>query len=382
MNIFTANQVNQVYVAEGENAEVVTISKSNNTITDVDKTKKGSIGVGTTPDGKQVWFTHVGEGGIDRSDLIDKDKIQYINLTYANKMERKLKTIKVSVNTGAIISGSDASAKVIANVDYILKVKLAQVMCPSPTNEYWKFGAAHSVTNSDVKTILRKIAVSLAKSMGNEAIQYLKIYLVAQGSGSSTTEIEVTPTTSEASLTGSYTAILLKEQEGDWILGLKQQKPLNFTVEPSSVKDANGDEVFWADTIDSNGFTKTGGVEPVDGVETTAANIPAAAGTVENGKLCADLEYFWHGERGDRYRMSGYPNYIPTKYMVDPTQKYDVLSIHYSYVGSNHAVQMSEKDLTFIIKPSLTAGFLTKVQTATGVIARVQGATSVTVQGN
>lgn len=372
MNIFTANQVNHVYVAEGESAEVVTISSS----TDVDKTKKGSIGVGTTPDGKQVWFTHVGEGGIDRTDLIDKDKIQYINLTYANKMERKLKTIKVSVNTGATISGSGASAKVIANVDYILKVKLAQVMCPSPTNEYWKFGAAHSVTNSDVKTILRKIAVSLAKSMGNEAIQYLKIYLLA-----GSTETEVTPTTSEASLTGSYTALLLKEQEGDWILGLKQQKPLNFTVEPSSVKDANGDEVFWADTIDSNGFTKTGGVEPIDGVETTAANIPAAAGTVENGKLCADLEYFWHGERGDRYRMSGYPNYVPTKYMVNPTQKYDVLSIHYSYVGSNHAVQMSEKDLTFIIKPSLTAGFLTKVQTATGVTARVQGATSVVISG-
>lgn len=373
MNIFTANQVTHVYVAEGASAEVVTISSS----TDVDKTKKGSIGVGTTPDGKQVWFTHVGEGGVDRTDLIDKDKIQYINLTYANKMERKLKTIKVSVNAGAIISGSGASAKVIANVDYILKVKLAQVMCPSPTNEYWKFGAAHSVTNSDVKTILRKIAVSLAKSMGNEAIQYLKVYLLA-----GSTETEVTPTTSEASLTGNYTAILLKEQEGDWILGLKQQKPLNFTVEPSSVKDANGDEVFWADTIDSRGFTKTGGVEPVDGIETTAGNIPAAAGTVENGKLCADLEYFWHGERGDRYRMSGYPNYVPTKYMVDPTQKYDVLSIHYSYVGSNHAVQMSEKDLTFIVKPSLTASFLTAVQTATGVTARVQGATSIVVSGN
>ena len=372
MNIFTANQVNHVYVAEGGSAEVVTISSS----TDVDKTKKGSIGVGTTPDGKQVWFTHVGEGGIDRTDLIDKDKIQYINLTYANKMERKLKTIKVSINSGVIISGTGAAANVIANVDYILRVKLAQVMCPSPTNEYWKFGSAHSVTGSDVKTILRKLAVSLAKSMGNEAIQYLKIYLLV-----GSTKTEVTPTTSETSLGGNYTAILLEEQEGDWILGLKQQKPLNFTVEPSTVKNANGDEVFWADTVDSKGFKKTGGVEPVDGIEATAGNIPAAAGTVENGKLCAELEYFWHGERGDRYRMSGYPNYVPTKYMVDPTQKYDVLSIHYSYVGSNHAVQMSEKDLTFIIKPSLTASFLSAVQTATGVTARVQGTTSVVPQG-
>lgn len=372
MNIFTANQVTQLYVADGAQAETVTISSS----TDVNKAKKGSVGVGVTPDGKQVWFTHVGEGGIDRTDLIDKDKIQYIKLTYANKMARDLKTIKITFNSAAITSGSGATAKVIANADYILKVKLAQVMCPSPTNEYWKFGSAHAAVGADVKTILRKLAVSLAKSMGNEAVQYLKVYLLA---GSA--ETEVTPTTSEVSLTGSYTAILLKEQEGDWILGLKQQKPLNFTVEPSVVKDTYGTEIFWADTIDSKGFTKIGGVEPIDGVETTAANIPAVAGVVENGKLCADLEYFWHGERGDRYRMSGYPNYVPTKYMVDPTQKYDVLNIHYSYVGSNHAVQMSEKDLTFIIKPSLTAGFLTKVETATGITARVQGTTSISQGG-
>ena len=96
----------------------------------------------------------------------------------------------------------------------------------------------------------------------------------------------------------------------------------------------------------------------------------------------ADLEYFCMGERADMYRMKGYPNYVPTEYMVNPANIYDTIGIHYSYVGDNHAVQKSEKDLTFIIKPSLTAGFLTKVQTATGVTVRVQGATSVTVQGN
>jgi hypothetical protein len=59
------------------------------------------------------------------------------------------------------------------------------------------------------------------------------------------------------------------------------------------------------------------------------------------------------GERGDQYKNYGWPNVIPTKYMVDPTDKdgYDVINIHYSYVGSNESVQKSEKDI-FIVVPN------------------------------
>ena len=311
-------------------------------------------------------------GGITRTDLIDKDKIEYINLTYANKMAKELKTIKITVNSEVIASGSGATAVILPNEDYLLKVKLAQVMCPSPTNEYWKFGSVHSTTGMNVKTFLKKMAISLSRSMAREDISYFKIYLLA-----GSTETEVTPTTAESTLTGAYTALLLKEVEPDWILGLKQQKFANFTVEPSTVRDSNGTDIYWADTIDSKGVKKTGGVDPVDSIDTT--NKPASAGTVENGKLMADYEYFYMGERGDQYRMNGYPNYVPTKYMVDPAQKYDTIGIHYSYIGANHSVQKSEKDLTFIVKPSLTASLLTLIESKTGVTAKVSGTTSVQV---
>lgn len=34
--------------------------------------------------------------------------------------------------------------------------------------------------------------------------------------------------------------------------------------------------------------------------------------------------------------------------MVDATKEYHVLDIHYAYVGSNEAVQKSEKDITIV----------------------------------
>ena len=52
------------------------------------------------------------------------------------------------------------------------------------------------------------------------------------------------------------------------------------------------------------------------------------------------------GARGDHYRMMGYPNVIKTKYLVDPTAKYDTLNIHYAFTDSNEGIQKSEKDIT------------------------------------
>lgn len=55
------------------------------------------------------------------------------------------------------------------------------------------------------------------------------------------------------------------------------------------------------------------------------------------------------GERGDIYRNMGFPNVIPTTYLVDPTLEYNVVDIHYAYTGGNEEVQKSEKDITVVI---------------------------------
>jgi hypothetical protein len=82
---------------------------------------------------------------------------------------------------------------------------------------------------------------------------------------------------------------------------------------------------------------------------------------IKNGKKVADMEYFSMGERGDIYRNAGWPNVTKTQYLVDPSLDYDVYDIHYAYVGSNEAVQKSEKDITIAVPTSASSSFMTNL---------------------
>ena len=85
-------------------------------------------------------------------------------------------------------------------------------------------------------------------------------------------------------------------------------------------------------------------------IDGTAVYLPEGE-TLTNSHLAAELEYFAMGERADLYRGIGWPDNRVTKYLVDPDNAYgyDMINIHYAYVGSNHAVQKSEKDITIIV---------------------------------
>ena len=85
-------------------------------------------------------------------------------------------------------------------------------------------------------------------------------------------------------------------------------------------------------------------------IDGNAVYLPEGA-TLTNSHLAAELEYFAMGERADLYRNVGWPDSIPTKYIVNPDNAYgyDMINIHYAYVGSNHAVQKSEKDITILV---------------------------------
>ena len=89
--------------------------------------------------------------------------------------------------------------------------------------------------------------------------------------------------TSFSGLAGTYTGIILEEAPQEWILGVMPQNPISFTVHPTTVT-SNGDEVIWGTVTDE-----------------------VAVNYITNGKKIADLEYFLMGERGDNYRMMGFP---------------------------------------------------------------------------
>lgn len=337
MNIFTANQVNQVYVLKTDSTVVSKLSSSEQ-ITKANK--PGSVGLGVTADGKNIYFKHLGAGGLTRSDLIEVANIIDIKATPASKMARDLTSVLVTLNPDVL----DGSKPVIGQ-DFVLSIKFQNPMGMSPDNQYWKYGVVHSTSNTTASEFYTRMASSIAKNMSRDAVELIKVY-VTTGSA----ETEVTASTDLSTLTGTYTGVVIKEVEQDWLLGIKQQKPLVFSVSPASV-NVDGEEFIWGDVTYSTGTKVVGGANPTT---EQSADAPEPAGTVVNSKLMADYEYFYMGERGDQYRMVGWPDYIPTTYLVDPTLEYgyDTVAIHYAYVGANHSVQKSEKDITFIVPRS------------------------------
>lgn len=343
MNIFTANQVNQVYVLKSDSTVVANldashqITKSNNL---------GSVGLGVTPDGKSIYFKHYGAGGVTRSDLIDIANIIDVKATPASKMARNLSSALVTLNSEAL-----DSSKPVAGQDFVLRLQFQNPIGMSPDNQYWKFGVVHSTASMTASNFYLKLASSIAKNMSREAVQLVKVYVTY--STSSKTEITAASDVSNTTtFNQTYTGVLIEEVEQDWILGVKQQKPTVFTVNPTWVNAGTAsapNEVVWGDVIYNNGQKVVGGADPYNTVDTS--NAPASAGEIVNSKLMADYEYFYMGERGDQYRMVGFPNYIPTTYLVDPTNAYgyDTVAIHFAYVGANHSVQKSEKDITILV---------------------------------
>lgn len=339
MEIFTANQVNQVYVLKSDSTVVANldadhqITKANNL---------GSVGVGQTPDGKSIYFKHLGAGGLNRSALIRIANIMDVKATPASAMARDLKVAKVTLNSAAL-----SSTAPIAGQDYMLRIKFDKVISLSPENQYWKYGIVHAVSGMSASDFYKTMALSLAMNMSRDAVKLVSIILTTASD-----PVEVTPTTSAASLTGTYTGILVKEVEQEWILGIKQQKPVSFVVEPTTIEVGTPkEEVYWGDVVYNNGEKITGGVIPTKSIVTEGAPTTTQ---VKNGKRMADYEYFYAGEKGDQYRMVNWPDYIPVKYLVDPALEYDTVAIHFAYTGANHAVQKSEQDITFIVPRAVT----------------------------
>lgn len=317
MSVFSTNQARHLYVA--------TALKSPNVIA---SDAAGSIAVKADDAKNHLYFEYMGQGGLTRSDLIDIKNIMYAKATKSDKMSRELKAVTVTLKD-TLVGGQD----------YILKIAFRQFAGMSDEDIYTKFGMVHTTANMSASDFYKELALSLVKNFSREASQLVSFFLTAEGGS----DVPVTAATKAADLTGNYTALVINEVEQDWVLGVKPQEVVYFDVLPTTII-VDGDEVNWG-TVDK----------------------ATSKGTVNNGKLIADLEYFCMGERADIYRGVGFPNNIPTKYMVDASKEYHVLDIHYAYVGSNEAVQKSEKDITIVCSDMAELNkIITAVNEATG----------------
>lgn len=410
MATFSTNQVRQLYVAKA--LGTVDAAAAVGTIEAKSDTAKSHL-----------YFKHMGNGGQVRSDLIDIKNIAYAKATDADKMARDLAKYKLSLDAN-VNSGNP-----IAGQDYIVRIAFRNFVGLSEEDQYFKYGAVHAVTGMTAEQFYQILLASLEKNMSREASKLLNISLagvkatvtmttntglvvtanevgtagnnlkfaiddvaaaaeevtVATASGVTTITVSLTAAkksyadvirlvaadaeasalitvtgtaateaaveTAKALTTGSTTGIYIEEAEQPWYLGTMPVARLNFTVMPTTVNDGT-EERIWGVVTEQTPTTK-----------------------VQNGKEIADLEFFAMGERGDQYRMKGWPNVIPTKYLVDSTIKYNVIDIQYAYQGPGEDIQKSQKTITLVVPKvgadnaagnALANTIITAINTASG----------------
>jgi hypothetical protein len=338
MGNFSVNQVRQLYVV---NSVQGTASKTDGTVTS--SASKGTVALRLDADGKNMYFQYKGADNLMRSDLINLSNIMDVQAiaSTADSQNTKLKTVTVkldsSVNGGAPISGQD----------YILRIVINPYLGMSDEEPYFKYGAVHATGTMTAADFYIKMAASLYKNFSREQTEMLafvinnkKVCGVKYDENGNEVLIDSNGATIEYG--EGDTGLLIGEVEQEWTRGIKEQTSVNFTVIPTTVT-YDGEEVKWGTTSTSN------------------------SGTVNNGKKIADLEYFCMGERGDQYRNIGWPNVIPTTYLVDPDVAYNILNIHYAYTGPNEGPQKSEKDITIVCSNASTLNKLIgQLNAATG----------------
>lgn len=320
MAVYSVNANRQLYVAKS----VVTKLDEKSAVGDLQIVVSGNSESITAPTGAVnkgnqeplspfIFFKYKGVDTPIKSDYIPLKSIAYAKATSAADMADKLKQVKVTldpaINGGAPVRGQD----------YILNIVLRNFYGMADDDQYFKFGAVHATAGMDAKAFYRKMADSLTKNFSSEISKTLVFE-------------------------GKDDGLYIKEVEQPWYLGTYAQEQVAFEVLPTTIY-VDGDEQIWG--IAEKGFS---------------------GDTVKNGKKIADLEWFCMGERGDQYRNVGWPNVIPTRYLVDPDKEYNVLDIHYNFVDTGTESYKSEKEITIVAEDAAVINaIIAKINTAAGI---------------
>lgn len=257
------------------------------------------------------------KGEAIRTDLINLNKINYVRKTAAADMIPKVRKYTIGVNADI-----QTDSKVPAGKHYILRLDFTKLVGISDEESGMVFGDYYTTTTTDAVTLLKHLALSLAKNIGADKTQ-TKLAKIMLGT------TVITAATKFADLESVTGDLTVTEMAQDWARGKRQFAILPFTVSGNKIT-IDGVDVAWLAT------------------ENGEVPFTSEAALTTNGKLVADLEWFCAGEKGDQYRGINWPNNIDTEYMVNPEANYDMLDISYFYSGDNEDIQHSSKVMTFV----------------------------------
>ena len=275
------------------------------------------------------------------SDIINIKNLLYVKSNKATDMARKLNSQSVTLN-----------ADPVSGQDYVLNVEVRNFVALGDDSTHIKFGAVHAVKDMTKSDFYKAMAVNLAKNFSREPSPILNVSLTKHDTSNSGTDTKVAvlingkmQNLATLKSTESYTNIIIDEVEQPWRRGVAQVEPVNFNTTCGTIL-MGGNDVIWG-TVEK----ETGDV-------------------IQNGKQIADMEWFYHGTRGDIYREATYPDNFDFKPLVDETKAYNTLDIHFAYVGPGVEVAKSERTITVVCADTTQMNSLiTAIKTATGVDA-------------
>ena len=351
---------------------------------------------------EDLFFQYQSVDGVSKSPLIPIGGIARAKATSYAAMQRSLAkyelTLDSNVNSGTPIAGQE----------YITRITFYEWGSPSYEDQYLKYGAVKATSGMTANAFYRAMLASLVKNFEREEVPLLDFKLKGTSCGLTmvadptyTFKLDVGASDSTAAISGSVvslasevvaeaelsatniadlnaalaaagikaivlsgtapaadvsaaadfvgTGISIEEIEQPWVLGTKTSSPLQFTIATAEVT-ASGADVLW-------------------GVVTKVASTTV----VGNGKVTADMEYFYMGERADLYRNVGFPMVVPTAYLVDATKEYCYIDIDYYYAGEGNEVQKSNKQLTIVI-PAVGTSNSAKITLANSLITAINTA--------
>ena len=281
------------------------------------------------PSGAVVTGCQVVVDDRDTTDVIPAKHVLGVNKVLATadseKLFRKALKVKLSanVNGGAPVAGQD----------YIISLKFRGHIGEEDTIE--KVAMAHATASDTAATLLQKLAKSF---IDNASVEESPLYEVKTVAGVALSN-DVSTITEEG--------FVIVEAKPYWRMGTFIEALAKIDVSTRPIILSGEEEDKW---LDSYKF-----VADKEGTYSTA---------IMNTHRVADMEYFYKGERGVSAGLNApYDLQIPLDLRVDANHAagYDILTIHYAYVGANASNQKSEKDAVLVCKSG--AGFLNTIET-------------------
>lgn len=311
---FSQNQVQHLYVINN-----VDTAGNLKDATKVASVAKGSLYYDST-NKKEFVGLYKGAKGSYRTDMFKGDKILKVSLVsgQANSQKRALKSWVFTISDDALLATGEVC---------ILRLTFRNWVGMSDLDVYTKDVAVKVTKGMDRTAFNKAMCTALKQAFARELEQVLSFSYTA-------TAVTITET---------------RSAEDNWRRGLKKVAPINLTVSGDIITISDSVEAAWAVNSSKTAFTE----QSEFGVKIPATD---TSNFVTNAKDIADLEYFTLGNRGDMYRGAGWPDNIPTEYLVTDTDSastsYDVVNVHYYFEGAGVQSAKSERDMTFVFKHS------------------------------